>query len=56
MNIIQRFNNGAILWKIGYPTEEQRAVIHKYKLIFVMRPQRGWLGYVDDASDIEKLA
>ena len=55
MNKIQRFNNGAILWKIGYPTEGQRAIIRENRLAWV-RPLRGWFGYVDDTSDIEKLA
>lgn len=42
---IQRFSNGSILWKIGYPTEEQRAIIRKYRLVWV-RHLRGWFGYV----------
>ena len=53
MNKIQCFSNGAILWKIGYPTEEQRAVILENRLVWV-RPLHGYFGYVSDVQELER--
>ena len=50
---IQRFSNGSILWKIGYPTEEQRSIILENRLVWV-RPLHGYFGYVSDVQVLER--